>query len=102
MMKGHGPGQPSWDSPNRGWHTARPNEPFDGRRGPRATVGSPAGWGKGTGAAPALSSVAWPTAAVVVDLQGQPPHDGGAGLHGNRDGSDVGQRLHTRAQQQDR
>jgi hypothetical protein len=32
--------------------------------------------------------VAWPTTAVVVDLQGQPPHDGGAGLHGNRDGSD--------------
>jgi hypothetical protein len=52
-----------------------------------------AGRGKGMGAALALSDVVQPKTAVVVDLQGQPPHDGG---------SDVGQRLHARAQQQDR
>jgi hypothetical protein len=76
-----------------------PDDPFHGRQGPRAMVGSPANWGKGTGAAPALSSVVWLKAVVVVDLQGQLPHDGGIGLHGDRDsGDDVGQRLLAGAQ----
>jgi hypothetical protein len=46
---GHGPVQPDWDIPDRGGHTTRPDDPFDGRRGPRATTGSPPGRGKGTG-----------------------------------------------------
>jgi hypothetical protein len=44
-----------------------------------------------------------PKAAMVVDLQGQPPHDGGISLHGDRDGDDdMGQQLHAGVQQQDR
>jgi hypothetical protein len=35
MTMGHGPMQPGWDNPNRGWHTTRPDDPFDGRWGPR-------------------------------------------------------------------
>jgi hypothetical protein len=90
MMKGHGPVQPGWGNPNRRWRTAHPDDPFDGRRGLRATAGSPAGEGKGTGAAPTLTDVA--RLKAVVDLQGQPPGDDGAGLHGDRDdGGDVGQ-----------
>jgi hypothetical protein len=88
MMKGHGSVQPGWDSSNHGRHTARTDDPFDGCRGLRATADSPADWGKGTGAALALSGVAWPKVAAVVDLQGQPPRDGGVGLHGD---GDVGQ-----------
>jgi hypothetical protein len=73
-MKGHGLVQPGWDNPNCGQHTARPDDPFDGRRGPRATAGSPAGREKG-GGAPALFGVARPKAAAAVDLQGQPPRN---------------------------
>jgi hypothetical protein len=74
-------------------------DPFDGRRGLRAMAGSPASRGKGMGAAPTLSGVVQPKAAtVVVDLQGQLPHDGGACLRGD---GNVGQRLHVGAQQQD-
>jgi hypothetical protein len=99
MTKGHRLVQPGWDNPNRGWHMTHPDDPFHGCQGPRAMVGSPANWGKGTGAAPALSSVVWLKAAVVVDLQGQLPHHGGIGLHGDRDsGDDVGQRLLAGAQ----
>jgi hypothetical protein len=80
---------------------AHPDDPFDVRRGPRATVGSLAGRGKGTEAAPTLTGVARPKA--VVDLQWQLLGDGGAGLHANRDGGDdVGQRLHAGAQQSNR
>jgi hypothetical protein len=46
---------------------AYPGDPFDVRRGPRATVGSPVGRGKGTGATPTLVGVVRPKA--VVDLQ---------------------------------
>jgi hypothetical protein len=53
--------------------------------------------GKGMGAAPTLAGVAWPKA--LVDLQGQPPGDGGTGLHGGRDGGgDVSQRQHEAVQ----
>jgi hypothetical protein len=97
MTKGHELVQPGCGNPNCGWRTTRPNDPFDGRRSPRATTGSPAGRGKGMGAAPTLTGVARPKA--MVDVQGQPPGNGGAGLHGDRDGGgDVGQRLHARAQ----
>jgi hypothetical protein len=49
--------------------------------------------------APALSGVARPKAMTVVDLQGQSPHDGGTGLHGDRDGGgDMGHRLYAGAQ----
>jgi hypothetical protein len=67
MAMGHGPVQPIWDIPNIGQHTARPDDPLDGRRGPRAPAGSPADWGKGTGASPALFSVARLKAMVVVE-----------------------------------
>jgi hypothetical protein len=49
MTKGHRPVQAGWDSRNRGRHTARPDDPFDGHHGLRAMAGSPAGQGKGTG-----------------------------------------------------
>jgi hypothetical protein len=49
------------------------------------------------GAAPTLAGVVRPKA--LVDLQGQPPGDGGTGLHGGRDGGgDVGQRQHEAVQ----
>jgi hypothetical protein len=67
MMMGHRSVQSSWDNPNYGWHTARPDIPLDGRQGPRATAGSPADQGKGTGAAPALYGVAWLKAVAVVE-----------------------------------
>jgi hypothetical protein len=101
MTKGHGPVQPGWGNPNRGWHTACPDDPFDGRRGLRATTASPAGREKGMGAAPTLTSVV--RAKAVVDLQGQPPGNGGAGLHDDHDGGgDVDQRQHAGAQQSNR
>jgi hypothetical protein len=81
MMKGHEPVQPGWGNPNHGRWMACPNDPFDGHRGPRATA---------DGAAPTLIGVV--QLKVVVDLQGQPPSDGG----------DVGQRLHVGAQQSNR
>jgi hypothetical protein len=93
MMKGHGPVQPDWGNPNHGRRVTHPDDPFDGCQGLRATVDRE----KGTGGAPTLAGVAWPKA--VVDLQGQPPGDGGTGLHSDRDdGGDVGQRLHVGAQ----
>jgi hypothetical protein len=59
MMKGHGPVQPDWDNPNRGRHMARPNDPFDGRRGPRAMASSSVGQGRGRG--PLQQSPVWHT-----------------------------------------
>jgi hypothetical protein len=93
MMKGHGPVQPSWDNPNRGWHTAHPDNPLDGCRGPRApSTDSSVGWGKGTGAAPTLNGVAWLKVAVV-EMQGWQPCGGGAGHHDDHGGGGVGRRL---------
>jgi hypothetical protein len=91
MTKGHGPVQPGWDNPNRGRHTTHPDDPLDGRQGPRApTAGSLAGRGKGTGAAPTLSGVARSEAAVEVEMQGRQPCDGGTGHHDDRGGGGLG------------
>jgi hypothetical protein len=88
MTKGHGPVQPGWDNPNRGWHTAHPDDPLDGRQGPRApSVGTPAGQGKGTGAAPTHDGVARLKAAM--EMQGQQPCSGGVDHHDDRDGGGV-------------
>jgi hypothetical protein len=74
MVMGHRPVQPGWDNPNCGQHTAHPDDPLDGRRGPRApTNGSPAGRGKGTGATPTLSGVERSKATMVVEMQGRQP-----------------------------
>jgi hypothetical protein len=72
MTKSHGPVQPDWGNPNRGQHTTLPDNPLDGCRGLRApSVGTLAGQGKGTGAAPTHGGVAWPKAVVmVVEIQG--------------------------------
>jgi hypothetical protein len=68
--------------------------PLDGRRGMKATTGSPTGRGKGTGAASALYDVAQLKAAVVVETQEQPPCDGGAGHHDDRgDDGGMGQQV---------
>jgi hypothetical protein len=66
MTRGHGPVQPDWGNPNRVRRTARPDNPFDGHQGSRAMAGSPAGRGKGTGAALTLAGVT--RLKAVVDL----------------------------------
>jgi hypothetical protein len=97
MTLGHGPVQPGWGNPNRGWRTTYPDDPFDGRWGLRATTASSAGREKGMGAAPTLPGVV--RAKAVVDLQGQPPGNGGADLHDDHDGGgDVDQRQHAGVQ----
>jgi hypothetical protein len=53
-------------------------------------AGSLAGRGKGTGAAPTLSGVAWSEAAAEVEMQGRQPCDGGADHHDDRDGGGLG------------
>jgi hypothetical protein len=60
--------QPDWGTaPNRGWHTAGPNDPMERRRGPTTlSAGTLAGLGKGMGAAPTLDGVARSKAAAVV------------------------------------
>jgi hypothetical protein len=74
MRKGHGPVQPGWGNPNFGRHMTLPDDPLDGRRGPRAPlVGTSAGRGKGTGDAPTRGGVAQlkaVAAVVVVEMQG--------------------------------
>jgi hypothetical protein len=98
-MKGHGLVQPGWDNPNCGQHTARPDDPFDGRRGPRATAGSPAGREKGGGL---QHSSVW----RGRRRRRRWIYKGNrlaTGLRGDRDGGgNLGQRLHAGVQQQDR
>jgi hypothetical protein len=99
MTMGHEPVQPRWDNPNHGRHMTCPDVPLDGHRGPRAPMtGSPAGRGKGTGAAPALCGVARPKSVVAVEMQEQSPSDGGASHHGDCGGGGVGQRLRATVQ----
>jgi hypothetical protein len=82
MTKGHGPVQLCWDNPNRERHTAHPNDPLDGRRGPKApSTGSSPCRGKGTRTTPTLDGMV---------MQGWQPCDGGVSHHDAHSGNRVG------------
>jgi hypothetical protein len=58
---------------------AYPDDTMERRRGQRdPSIGTPAGRGKGTGAAPTRSGMAWPKMTVVVE-QGRGSGGGGVG-----------------------
>jgi hypothetical protein len=70
MTTAHGLVQPGWGmAPNRGWHTASPDDPMQRHRGPRApSIGMSVSRGMGIGAAPTHDSVVRPKVAVVVEM----------------------------------
>jgi hypothetical protein len=68
MMRALVPVQPSWGmAPNRGQHTAGPDDPTERRRGLRVpSISKSAGQGKGTGTAPTPLSVEGPKVMPAV------------------------------------